>query len=71
MNPQSHVSIRDEYDEVDARFKEALFAIHQSQRSPEERQRLLKALMDGHGNAPTAQKQLEAIRAVMKELRGN
>ena len=66
----SRQTIVEEYNEVDRRYLEALYAIHQSGRSSETRLDLLKKLQDGHGNATSAATQLAAIKFVMEELRG-
>jgi hypothetical protein len=70
MNISQQLTITEQYDEVDRRFREALYAIHNSGRSAETRRDLFKKLQDGHYNAPTAAAQLEAIKEVMDELRG-
>jgi len=63
-------TITELYDEVDRFYMEALYAIHESRRAPQKRLDLLKRLQEGHATAPTAAAQLEAIKAVMEELRG-
>lgn len=70
MNAPQQLTINQQYDEVDRRYMEALYAIHNSQRSSETRLDLLKRLQDGHSNATTAAAQLKAVKEVLDELRG-
>jgi mevalonate kinase len=67
---QPQQTINEQYDEVDRRYTEALYAIHESRRSAETRLALLTKLQDGHGAATSAAAQLEVIRSVMEELAG-
>ncbi len=68
--PQQPRPITDQYNEVDRRYLEALYAIHQSERSAETRLMLLHRLQDGHSRAGTPAAQLESIKQVLDELRG-